>query len=92
LQSAISFSRIGPRRVLDVGLAAAELLEAAAGAADAHGHLDGVLLHLLEVLGHAFGDREDGRRAVDLDDLRLGGTGWRVRNCKLEGLHFMKVR
>ena len=49
-----------PRGVRDVGLAAAELLEAAAGAGDADGDLDRVLLGLLELLGHRFGDRKDG--------------------------------
>jgi hypothetical protein len=75
LQSSISFFRIG-----DVGFGAAELLEAAAGAGNADRHLDGALLRLLELLGDGFGDRVDGRRAVDLDDLlrerrRGGGAG-----------------
>ncbi len=56
------------RGVRDVGLAAAELLEAAAGARDADRHLDLLLLRLLEVLGDRLGHREHGARAVDLDD------------------------
>ena len=63
------------RGVGDVGLAAAELLEAAAGAGDADGDLDRVLLGLLEVLGHGLGDREHGGRAVDLDQLPWANAG-----------------
>jgi len=48
------------RGVGNVGFAAAELLEAAAGAADADGYLD-ALVGLLKFLGHGFGDREYGR-------------------------------
>jgi 1-acyl-sn-glycerol-3-phosphate acyltransferase len=65
-QASISFFRIG-REASDVGLAAAELLEAAARAGDADGDLDGVLLGLLEFLGDRFGDRVDGAGTVDLD-------------------------
>jgi hypothetical protein len=52
--------------VVDVGLAAAELLEAAAGAGDADGHADAGL-DGAELFGHRFGDRKDGARAVDGD-------------------------
>jgi hypothetical protein len=43
-QSSISLARIGREAFGDVGLAAAELLEAAAGAGNAHGDLDAFFL------------------------------------------------
>ena len=64
-----------PRSVGDVGLAAAELLEAAARAGNADRDLDRVLLRLLEFLGDRLGDRVDGARAIDLDDLLRDGRG-----------------
>jgi hypothetical protein len=90
-QSSISFFRIGREAFGDVGLAAAELLETAAGAGNAHGHLDAVLLHLLELFGHRLGNRIDGRRAVDLDQ-RLGMYSRRGENAgddgsNLQGFH-----
>jgi hypothetical protein len=54
------------RGVADVGLAGAELLEAAAGPGLADRHLDVGLL-LGEELGRGLGEREDRRRAVDAD-------------------------
>ncbi len=61
----------GARRVGNVGLTAAELLEAAAGTGNPHGNSDATLLGFLEVLGNRLGDGKHGRGAVDLDQ-RLG--------------------
>ena len=63
-----------PRRVADVGLAAAELLEAAAGAGDADRDPH-AWVGLLELLGHGLADREHRARAVELDH-RRGGRGF----------------
>ena len=70
-----------PRGVADVGLAAAELLEAAAGAGDADRDAD-ALVRLLELLGHGFADREDRARAVDLNDGRRGRRRPSSLNCR----------
>jgi hypothetical protein len=56
----------GAGGVLDVGLAGAELGEAAAGAGGADGDLDARLL-LAELLGDGLGDRGHGRGAVNHD-------------------------
>ena len=64
------------RGVADVGLAAAELLEPAAGAGDADGDPD-AFVGLLELLGDGLADREDRARPVDLDH-RRGGRGVRL--------------
>ena len=61
-----------PRGVADVGLAAAELLEAAARAGDADGGRAPCRVGLAELLGDRFRDREDGARAVDRDEGRRG--------------------
>src|SRR5215217_3002657 len=62
----------GPRGVGDVGLAVAELGEAAAGAGSADGDLDPRLL-LVELLGDGLADRGHGRGAVDRDRAREAG-------------------
>ena len=54
------------RGVADVGLAGAELFEAAAGAGGADRDLDARVFGL-ELLGDRFGQRGDGARAVDAD-------------------------
>ena len=56
-----------PRRVGDVDLVAAELLEAAAGAGDADGDAR-FPVALLKLFGDRFGDWIDRARPVDLDD------------------------
>ena len=60
-----------PRGVADVDFGAAEFLEAAAGAGDAHGHA-GVFFDLLKFFRDRFADREDGARAVEADQRRAG--------------------
>src|SRR5688572_2799202 len=56
------------RGIADVGLAAAELLKAAARAGDAHGGSARVRVFLAELFGDRFRDREDRARAVDRDE------------------------
>ena len=70
---AVFHFRLGDRArgVGDVGLVAAELLEAAARAGDADGDFQ-ALVGLLEFFGDRFGDRVDGAGTVDLDDLGCG--------------------
>src|SRR5690606_13549746 len=68
------------RSVGNVGLAAAELLEAAARAGDPDRHADLPALFLLEVLGDRFAHRVDRARAVELYHLlrqHRGGQGAR---------------
>ena len=78
LQASISAGVMGREALLMwlrgriVGLAAAELLEAAAGAGDADGGRAHVRVGLAELLGHRFRDREDRARAVDRDEGRRG--------------------
>ena len=60
------------RRVGDVDLVAAELLEAAARARDADRDA-GAGVRLLEFFGHRFRDRIDGAGAIDRDDGRVTG-------------------
>ena len=74
-QAAFSSSSIGARGGRDVGLAAAELLEAVAGARAADRDVDLVAL-LVEELGGGLGERLDRARAVDRDVAAqvLGGS------------------
>ena len=76
-----------PRGAGHVDLVAAEFLEAAAGARNADRHADGALFQFLEILGHGFGNRKHGARAVDLDDLGMRGCCGRQRDGQQDGYH-----
>src|SRR5262249_2657796 len=59
------------RRVREVGLAAAEFLEPAAGAGDAHRHRDRAFGLAPELFGDRFGDRIDRARSIHRADAAL---------------------
>jgi hypothetical protein len=63
----------------DIGLATAELLEAAAGAGDTDRDLG--LGRFLEFFGNGLSDRINGAGADDLDDLVLSGECGRSGKC-----------
>ena len=83
------------RGVGNIRFATAELLEAAAGTGNADRHADRILLRLLEIFGHRFGDRINGRGTINLDHRlrvaqtgnRQGGNAQRRSKCEICNFH-----
>jgi hypothetical protein len=63
-----------PRGIADVGLAAAEFLEAATGAGDANRRRPSIRMGDSKIFSDRFGDRKHGARPVNGDEDRLGLT------------------